>query len=66
MTRPKKRCIRYMDRDWSLTELSNEFGINPRTISSRLQRGWDLVDVLNTMPIHPSVSGRMGRRRSGL
>lgn len=66
MTRPRKRNIRFCERDWSLTELANEFGINPRTISSRLERGWDINDALNIDPMKPSVSGRIGRKRSRL
>ena len=45
-----RRMVTYDGRAWSLRELAEHCGVNPRTIARRLRKGGD-----------PAISGRCGR-----
>lgn len=46
----RERCLEYQGETKLLTEWAEQFGIDPRTVKSRLTRGWD-VEVALTHPV---------------
>jgi len=61
-TRINTRNKRYefKGKKHTINEWAAEFGLNPKTINMRINRGWDMERVLNTPSIDRSEKGRMG------
>lgn len=49
-----ERCLEYQGETKLLTDWAEQFGINPRTVKSRLMRGWDVDEALT----HPTTLRR--------
>jgi lambda repressor-like predicted transcriptional regulator len=54
----------FRGREWSVRELSEEFGFSENLIRTRLGRSWTVEQTVTVKVMSPSASGRAGKRKS--
>ena len=55
----------YLGRDWSVSELSEEFGLSKNVIRTRLTRSsWSVEQAVTVRVMSPESVGRAGKRKS--
>lgn len=57
---PKIRWVEYDGNRWRLSVLAREFGLQPQTLASRLDRGLPVLRALATGICDAEESGRRG------